>query len=73
MSIASSSARRTSGLVTRIPTDDSLPRWRAWVAAHPIGGSLLAGAVATQFATVFGIWFRGFGLPTLNWPTGTAS
>jgi hypothetical protein len=69
MSIASSSARRTSALVTRIPTDDSLPRWRAWVAVHPIGGSLLAGAVATQFATVFGIWFRGFGLPVLNWPT----
>ena len=29
---------------------------------------MLAGAVATQFATVFGIWFPGFGLPTLNWP-----
>lgn len=69
MSIASSSARHTSALVARIPTDDSLPRWRAWVTAHPVGGSLLAGAVATQFATVFGIWFRGFGLPTLNWPT----
>ena len=57
-----------SRLFTRIPTDESLPRWRAWLAGHPIGGSLLAGAVATQFATVFGIWFRGFGLPTLNWP-----
>jgi hypothetical protein len=40
----------------------------AWVTRHPIGGSLLAGAVATQFATVFGIWFPGFGLPSLNWP-----
>src|SRR5580700_5494889 len=68
MSIASSSTRRTSGLVTRIPTDDSLPRWRAWAASHPVGASMLAGAVATQFATVFGIWFRGFGLPQLNWP-----
>ncbi len=71
MSTASPAARpagTTSSLVIRIPTDDTLPRWRAWVAAHPIGGSLLAGAVATQFATVFGIWFRGFGLPTLNWP-----
>jgi hypothetical protein len=56
------------GFIARIPTDDSLPRWRAWVAGHPIGGSLLAGAVATQFATVFGIWFPGFGLPSLNWP-----
>jgi hypothetical protein len=61
-------ARSNSRYVVRIPTDDSLPRWRAWVARHPIGGSLLAGAVATQFATVFGIWFPGFGLPSLNWP-----
>jgi hypothetical protein len=61
-------ARRNSGYIVRIPTDDSLPRWRAWVTRHPIGGSLLAGAVATQFATVFGIWFPGFGLPSLNWP-----
>jgi hypothetical protein len=68
MSTVSTGARRTSGLVSRIPTDDSLPRWRAWVATHPIGSSLLAGAVATQFATVFGLWFRGFGLPQLNWP-----
>jgi len=68
MSTASTAARPRSSLVTRIPTDDSLPRWRAWVVAHPVGSSLLAGAVATQFATVFGIWFRGFGLPTLNWP-----
>ena len=63
-----SGARSRPGLVARIPTDDSLPRWRAWVATHPVGGSLLAGAVAVQFATVFGIWFRGFGLPQLNWP-----
>jgi hypothetical protein len=58
-----------SGFIARIPTDHTLPRWRTWVAAHPIGSSLLAGAVATQFATVFGIWFKGFGLPVLNWPT----
>jgi hypothetical protein len=45
-----------------------LPRWRAWLVRHPIGGSLLAGAVATQFATVFGVWFSGFGLPSVNWP-----
>ena len=38
------------------------------LATHPVGSSLLAGAVATQFATVFGIWFGGFGLPQLNWP-----
>jgi hypothetical protein len=52
----------------RIPADDTLPRFRAWVTAHPILGALLAGAVATQMATVFGIWFTGFGLPSLNWP-----
>ena len=71
MSTASTHARpagSASRLVSRIPTDDSLPRWRAWASTHPVGSSLLAGAVATQFATVFGIWFRGFGLPTLNWP-----
>jgi hypothetical protein len=63
-----SSAEHSSTLVSNIAADDTLPRWRAWVVAHPVGSSLLAGAVATQFATVFGIWFRGFGLPTLNWP-----
>ncbi len=47
---------------------DAMARWRAWVTDHAIGSSLLAGAVATQLATVFGIWFRGFGLPTLSWP-----
>jgi hypothetical protein len=59
----------SSAPVSRLPADDTLPRWRAWVVAHPVGSSLLAGGVATQFATVFGIWFKGFGLPTLNWPT----
>src|SRR5215472_6135931 len=59
----------SGGLIARIPTDDTLPRWRAYASAHPVGSSLLAGAVATQFATVFGIWFKGFGLPQLNWPT----
>jgi len=63
-----SGARRAPSLITRIPTDDTLPRWRAWAASHPVGSSMLAGAVAVQFATVFGIWFRGFGLPQLNWP-----
>jgi hypothetical protein len=68
MSVTSAGARRTS-LFTSIPSDDTLPRWRAYASAHPVGSSLLAGAVATQLATVFGIWFRGFGLPVLNWPT----
>jgi hypothetical protein len=61
-------APSSPSFIARIPTDDSLPRWRAWLVRHPVGGSLLAGAVATQFATVFGIWFPGFGLPALNWP-----
>jgi hypothetical protein len=68
VSAESRHAARNPGFIARIPTDDTLPRWRAWVTGHPIGGSLLAGAVATQFATVFGIWFPGFGLPSLNWP-----
>lgn len=61
------------GLLARIPADDTLPRWRSWVTAHPVAGSLLAGAVATQLATVFGIWFTGFGLPQLNWPAANGS
>ena len=69
MSTLSSAAGHKSARVSRLPADDTLPRWRAWVLAHPVGSSLLAGGVATQFATVFGIWFKGFGLPTLNWPT----
>ena len=59
---------RAASRLSRIPSDDTLPRFRAWVTAHPILGALLAGAVATQMATVFGIWFTGFGLPSLNWP-----
>jgi hypothetical protein len=65
--------RPASGLLARIPSDDTLPRWRAWVSAHPVAGSLLAGVVATQLATVFGIWFTGFGLPSLNWPVANGA
>ena len=35
-----SGAKSPPGLIARIPTDDSLPRWRAWVATHPVGGSI---------------------------------
>jgi hypothetical protein len=69
MSTATSADGHRSGRISRFPADDTLPRWRAWVVTHPVASSLLAGGVATQFATVFGIWFKGFGLPTLNWPT----
>ena len=65
--------RPASGLFTSIPTDDTYPRWRAWVTEHPVPSSLLAGVVATQLATVFGIWFTGFGLPQLNWPTANGA
>src|SRR5579863_964665 len=64
---------RAASRLSRIPSDDTLPRFRAWVTAHPILGALLAGAVATQMATVFGIWFTGFGLPQLNWPTANGA
>ena len=63
---APGATRSGSLLIRGIPADDTLPRFRAWVSAHPVAGSLLAGAVATQMATVFGIWFGGFGLPQLN-------
>ena len=64
---------RAASRLSRIPSDDTLPRYRAWVTAHPVLGSLLAGAVATQMATVFGIWFTGFGLPQLNCPTANGA
>jgi hypothetical protein len=70
---AAEATRAASGRLSRIPSDDTLPRYRAWVTAHPVLGSLLAGAVATQMATVFGIWFTGFGLPSLNWPTANGA
>jgi hypothetical protein len=47
---------------------DALGQWRRWVTHHPVGSALLAGAVATHMATMFGIWFHGIGLPDLNWP-----
>ena len=65
--------RPAMGLLARMPADDTFPRWRAWVTAHPVAGSLLAGVVATQLATVFGIWFTGFGLPQLNWPVANGT
>lgn len=42
--------------------------WRVWVTRNPLGGALISGFVAGQFATVFGIWFHGIGLPDLDWP-----
>jgi hypothetical protein len=50
------------------PGADALGTWRHWLTRHPVGGALLAGAVATHMATMFGIWFHGIGLPDLNWP-----
>lgn len=47
---------------------DIVGTWRAWVTRHWLASSLIAGAVATHLATVFGIWFHGIGLPDLNWP-----
>ena len=26
----------SGGLIARIPTDDTLPRWRAYASAHPV-------------------------------------
>jgi hypothetical protein len=43
--------------------------WRVWVTNHWFASSLIAGFVATHLATVFGLFFRGVGLPNLNWPT----
>jgi hypothetical protein len=43
--------------------------WRVWITTHWLAGSLIAGFAATHLATVFGLFFRGIGLPNLNWPT----
>src|ERR1700677_4911497 len=42
--------------------------WRVWMTRRPIAGAVLAGLVAGQITTVFGIWFHGIGLPDLDWP-----
>jgi hypothetical protein len=47
---------------------DPLMSWRLWTTRHPVGASLIAGAVGTHMATVLGLWFHGIGLPNLNWP-----
>jgi len=47
---------------------DPMLRWRVWITKHPIGGAALAGVIATWFATIFGFWLNGIGLPQLNWP-----
>ena len=43
-------------------------KWREWVGRHPIAGAALAGAIATQMATIVGYFLPGIGLPSLNWP-----
>ena len=47
---------------------DPMRRWRVWITKHPIGGAAAAGLMATWFATIFGFWLNGIGLPQLNWP-----
>jgi hypothetical protein len=53
---------------TRPSVAPVLADWRAWVTNHWFGASLIAGFVATHLATVFGLFFRGIGIPNLNWP-----
>jgi hypothetical protein len=43
-------------------------RWHHWVRAHPVGGPLLIGLIATQMATLIGYYLIGIGLPSLPWP-----
>jgi hypothetical protein len=42
--------------------------WRVWLTRRPLAGAVIAGLVAGQITTVFGIWFHGIGLPDLDWP-----
>jgi hypothetical protein len=57
-----------SGQMSVVGAANANRAWRVWVTRHPIGGALIAGFVATHIATVIGFWFKGIGLPQLNWP-----
>jgi hypothetical protein len=61
-------ARPSAFVGTRPSVSPVLADWRAWVTNHWFGASIIAGFVATHLATVFGLFFRGIGLPNLNWP-----
>ncbi|MGH8981198.1 MAG: hypothetical protein ACRDWE_09300 [Acidimicrobiales bacterium] len=66
MATASNAQHRTPVVVVG---PSAVIRWRTWVTKHPFGGAVAAGWIATWIATIFGIWFHGIGLPTLDWPT----
>lgn len=46
--------------------------YRIWCTRHPISSAMIAGWVATIAITISGLWFRGIGLPQLNWPIANA-
>ncbi len=41
--------------------------WANWLRAHPVGGALLAGLLATHITTMIGYYLVGIGLPGLAW------
>jgi len=41
--------------------------WANWLRAHPVGGALLAGLLATHVTTMIGYYLVGIGLPELRW------
>ncbi len=41
--------------------------WANWLRAHPVGGALLAGLLATHVTTMIGYYLVGVGLPELRW------
>jgi hypothetical protein len=50
-------------------TVEPLARYRRWVNTHQAGAAILAGAVATHIATVFGYYETGVDLPRQDWMT----
>lgn len=46
---------------------------RAIATRHKIGVAVLAGFIAVHFATTWGYWFHGVGLPVLDWNTGNGA
>lgn len=47
--------------------------YRVWCTRHPLPAAFIAGWVASVVITTVGLWFKGLGLPEVNWPATNAS
>jgi hypothetical protein len=60
--------REDQPLNTQLGGIDASNAWRVWITRHPIAAALMSGLIAGGVTTLWGIWFFGIGLPSLNWP-----